>query len=253
MKIEFLGIKIDKINFDQTLEKISYYFNSPKQAIIITVNAEITLLAQKNADFKRIINEAEIATCDGSGPAFAAKILKGEKLFRVTGVDLVSKILELSENGQFENGKLFLLGGESGVASNVAQKFQKAKIVGAESGGKLVKNKGMFALENNSKIIQQINSSGANMLFVAFGMEKQEMWIKQNLHLMPNIKVAVGVGGTFDFISGKIKRAPKWMRIIGLEWLFRLIQQPRKRFKRIYSAVVKFGFLVLKEKIKLSL
>ena len=80
-------------------------------------------------------------------------------------------------------------------------------------------------------------------------MKKQELWIKENIKKMPSIKVAMGVGGTFDFLSGKIKRAPGWMRNLGLEWLYRLIQEP-KRIGRIYNAIIKFGFLVLKEKIR---
>ena len=126
-------------------------------------------------------------------------------------------------------------------------KYPEAQIVGAEDGGKL--KSGEWVLEENNKVIENINNSGANLLLVAFGQVRQEMWIDKNLPLMPGVKVAIGIGGTFDFLSGQIKRAPKWMRSLGLEWLFRLIKQP-SRIGRIWNAVIVFGWKVLREKMR---
>lgn len=106
-------------------------------------------------------------------------------------------------------------------------------------------------VNGDDSTIQQINQSNPEILFVAFGMGKQEKWIYENLAKMPNIKIAMGVGGSFDFISGHIKRAPLFMRRLGLEWLYRLIQEPQ-RFKRIFNATVKFTYLVLKSKFLIS-
>ena len=113
-------------------------------------------------------------------------------------------------------------------------------------------NKGPEINENpacrfDGPIFDQINQSGAQVLFVAFGMGKQEKWIHENLSKMPGVKIAMGVGGSFDFISGKIKRAPLFMRQLGLEWLYRLIQQP-SRIKRIFNATIKFPWLALTKK-----
>jgi N-acetylglucosaminyldiphosphoundecaprenol N-acetyl-beta-D-mannosaminyltransferase len=98
-------------------------------------------------------------------------------------------------------------------------------------------------------VIKKINDSGANILLVAFGQVKQEIWIKDNLPLMPSVKVGIGIGGTFDYLTGKIKRPPAWLRRVGLEWSYRLIIMP-SRAGRIYNATVKFTWLVLKEKLK---
>jgi len=97
------------------------------------------------------------------------------------------------------------------------------------------------------QIIQAVNTSGAKLLLVAYGAPKQDLWIAKHLSKMPTVRVAIGVGGTFDFLSGTIKRAPRWLRSLGLEWLWRLILQPW-RIKRIWTAVVIFPMLVLMSK-----
>ncbi|MFA6422566.1 MAG: WecB/TagA/CpsF family glycosyltransferase [Candidatus Buchananbacteria bacterium] len=251
MKIDLLGVKIDKINFNEVINRIADFLNSSRQMWIATVNAEIVLLAQKYLQFKKVLNEADISTCDGSGPMWASSFLNKEKLTRATGADLVKNLLEMSraKNPLISNAKYFLLGGNEGIAETVAKKYSNSNIVGYNSGGKLHFENNKWILEKNDKIISEINQSGANILIVAFGMRKQETWIAQNLKQMPNINVAIGVGGTLDFLSGKIKRAPKVFRKLGIEWLYRLIQEP-KRFKRIWNAVVVFGFKILIEKFK---
>ena len=103
----------------------------------------------------------------------------------------------------------------------------------------------------NEQIINNINNSGADILFVAFGHNKQEKWIYENLAKMPSVKIAMGVGGAFDYISGKIKRAPCWMRKIGLEWMYRLMRQPQ-RIIRIFNATLKFIWLFIRYKFTIN-
>ena len=241
--MNILGVKIDNTNLQEIIEKISIWINGERQNKLFTVNAEFILEAQKNQEFKDVLNNSSLNTCDGSGPMWAGKFLHGQKLTRVTGVDLTAKLLE----SKIPSLKIYLLGGSDGVAQAVKNKYREAPIVGTESGGKLKANE--WKLENNDQVINNINNSGANLILVAFGQVRQEMWIEENLPLMPGVKVAMGIGGTFDFLSGQIKRAPQWMRKLGLEWLFRLIKQP-SRIKRIYNAVVIFGLMVLREKFR---
>jgi N-acetylglucosaminyldiphosphoundecaprenol N-acetyl-beta-D-mannosaminyltransferase len=246
MKTEILGVKIDDTNLDQAIDKISSWINAEKQNKVFTINAEFILTALKNESFRNVLNTADLATCDGSGPMWAGKYLHGQEITRVTGVDLTAKLLE----SRIPDLKIYLLGGAEGVAQAVRDKYPNAPIVGAESGGKLKIN--IWELEKNNEVTNRIDGSGANLILVAFGSPGQEMWIDRNLPLMPGIKVAIGIGGTFDFLSGQIKRAPRWMRKLGLEWLFRLIRQP-SRIGRIWNAVIVFGWKVLKEKNKLFL
>lgn len=243
MKVEILGVNISNITIAETLEQINEMLSGSEGNLIATVNPEFVLASQKDIEFKNVLNSAAIATADGTGIIWAGKLLKKIKLIRVTGVDLCLELLK----GKCPEAKIFLLGGASGVAETVKAKYPDTWIVGAESGGELVE--ATWELEDNQAVIDQINSSGANLLLVAFGQVRQEMWIAKNLDKLQNIRVAIGIGGTFDYLSGKIKRAPQFLRAIGLEWLFRLIKEP-KRWRRIWNATVKFPLLIMKEKFK---
>lgn len=243
MSVEILGVNISNINIAETLEQINEMLSGTTGNLIATVNPEFVLAAQKNIEFKIVLNSAAIAIADGTGIIWAGKLLKKTKLTRVTGVDLCLELLK----GKCPEAKIFLLGGASGVADAVKAKYPDAWIVGAESGGELIEAN--WELEDNQAVVDRINKSGANLLLVAFGQVRQEMWIAKNLDKLPNIRVAIGIGGSFDFLSGKIKRAPKLLRALGLEWLYRLIKEP-KRWRRIYDATIKFPLLIMKEKFK---
>ena len=147
---------------------------------------------------------------------------------------------------------MFLLGGIEGVADATAAVLKKyfpmLKVVGAESGGVASTDGGQT---DDGHLIARINHAQPLLLFVAFGHPKQEKWIFKHLDQLPSVKVAIGVGGSFDFISGNVSRAPEVLRSLGLEWLYRLIKEPW-RWKRIYTAVVVFPFLVLKQKVKMK-
>ena len=244
MKLKILGVNIDKISLSETLNSISGLITGQSQHLIATVNPEFIVEAQKNSEFATVLNSATINTCDGAGLQWAARFLYGENIPRVTGVDLVQELLK-SKTGNY---KIFLLGGAEGVAAGLRQKYPE-NIVGAESGGKLNKIVKPWVLENNDNIIEKINESGANIILVAFGQVKQEIWILGNLPLIPSVKVGIGIGGTFDYLTGKVKRPPAWMRRAGLEWLYRLVMMP-ERAGRIYNATVKFAWLILNEKFK---
>jgi len=235
-----MGIKMSLLNKQQTIQLIKDWVSGSQQKIIVTVNPEFLVLAKNNQNFLNILQTADLATCDGFGLKLAGLLMSGINLPRVTGVDLSLELL------QQRDYKLFLLGSTNEVLEKMNKKFVQHNIVGYCSGGLMNEN---YQLSQQDKIIEQIKNSGANLLLVAFGQIKQEIWIKNNLHLLPNIKVAIGVGGTFDFLSGKIPRAPKLMRQIGLEWLYRLIQEP-SRILRIWRATVVFVLIIIKEKIK---
>jgi N-acetylglucosaminyldiphosphoundecaprenol N-acetyl-beta-D-mannosaminyltransferase len=234
MKKEILGVKIDQVYLGDVINNISDFLQSKEQHYIVTVNPEFIVEAQKNNDFKKVLNNASVATCDG----FGLSLVSGFKLKRVTGVDLSQDLLDKKWL------KIFLLGGDENSAKKVREN-NPTTVVGSERGGKI--DKKTWKLSDNKEIIEKINKSEANILLVGFGQVKQEMWIDKNLSKMPNIKVAIGVGGTFDYLSGNIRRAPGWMRNIGLEWLFRLISQPT-RITRIFNATVKFLWLFIFKK-----
>lgn len=237
-KIDILGVKIDKITAIETIERIGQFLRSNSSHYIITANPEMAVEAQKDEEFRKIINNADLVVPDGFGLILASKILYGKNRLteRISGIDL---IFEIAKN--FGNDyKIFLLGGKESVAKITAEKlkekFPEIKIAGFFGGD---------ASEiGDSAAILAVNVASPDILFVAYGAPKQEKWIARNLKKMPSVKLVMGVGGAFDIISGRIKRAPLWMRRFGLEWLWRLIQEPR-RIGRIYNATIKFLWLVL--------
>lgn len=238
MKISILGVEISQIDLAQTIKTIVKWLEEKNQRLLATVNPEFVVAAQKDGEFKKILNQNEINVCDGFGLVWAARFLYGRKLIRVAGADLAQKLL----TSDLPRIKIFLLGGREGIAEKVKEKYPE-RAVGFASGGKMDSD---LSFPGQEKILEQIRESGANILFVALTQTKQEKWIKKNLPLLPSVRVGIGLGGTFDYLSGKIKRAPGIMRRLGLEWLFRLIAQP-SRLGRIYNATIKFTFLILKE------
>lgn len=269
--IKILGVKIHQITYKEALEEALKLANKKNKSYITTPNPEILLEAEKNPEFKKVLNNSQLSIPDGSGLLWAAnyqtrldyKTLAGHLITwlytlllsifirpsyplkeRVTGTDLMEGILKESAKSEL---KIFLLGASPGIAEAVKIKMEKKypglKITGTSSDSKEEKHE--------TKIIKAIDKSQADILFVAFGAPQQELWIARNLPRLKMARLACGVGGAFDFLSGHAPRAPKFMRNLGLEWLYRLFKQPR-RFKRIFNAVIKFPIAVLKNSLKSS-
>lgn len=240
MKINILGTLIDNIKKEELLLKINSFLEDGKQHFLVTPNPEIVLSAQKDEEFRAILNGADIAIPDGFGLILASYYLKTPLGDRITGVDLMLEICKIAEG---DGKSIFLFGGEEGIVEKTAkvlkEKFPNLKISGALSGGEIREDN----LVDNS-LLEKINQVNPDIIFVALGGGKQEKWIDANLENLPSVKLAMGIGGAFDFISGKIKRAPRIMRKLGLEWLFRLFMEPR-RIKRIFNATVLFSYKVI--------
>lgn len=238
-RIKILDIPFDRFTQEEALDFV-FKKMQEKTVFIATPNPEMLLEARKNPAFKKILQETDINIADGIGIIWASKMNRTPLPQRVTGVDLMQAICK---NVPISS-KIFLLGAAAGVAEKVKDKLISARtdlqIVGTYSGS--------ADPSEDKDLCERINQSGANILFVAFGAPKQELWIAQNLVHLKNLKLVMGVGGAFDFIAGKRKRAPKWMQKLWLEWLYRLIQEP-KRIKRIYNATIKFPIVFLKRKI----
>lgn len=162
----------------------------------------------------------------------------------MTGVDLVWSISELAEQKKYP--VYFLGAGEmvAAIAAEVLQKkFPELKFVGAESGGEIANPQA-----TDQDLVERINDAKPKILFIAFGHVKQEKWIFHHLDQLPSVKLAIGVGGALDYISGTVKRAPKFLQRAGLEWLYRLIKQP-SRWKRILDATIVFPLLIVIKKL----
>ncbi len=242
-KVKILGIEINTFSFTDTVSEIKQFLDQKKKGFVVTANPEILYRAYKDKKYKKILNQAFLITPDGIGILWAAR-KKGINLKeRVTGIDLVWTLAKLAERKKY---RIYLLGGEPGkngkeeIAKIAAQRLKlihpNINIVGASYG--FWKGQG-----NEKKIIADIQKSKPDLLFVAFGCPKQEKWIAENLDKFESPCIAIGIGGALDMIAGKFKRAPLWMQKTGLEWLYRVIQEP-SRIPRLWN-VIKFVFLVL--------
>ncbi|MFA5358518.1 MAG: WecB/TagA/CpsF family glycosyltransferase [Patescibacteria group bacterium] len=237
--MNILGIKIDNITCEKALEQIKGFFVDNKQHLIVTLNPEMVVEAQEDREFKKVLNYSDLTLIDGVGLVFALWFFGLRSPKRITGVDFTWKLIELAEK---TDKIVYLLGGRNGVvdaAANVFKKrFPQAKIFFG----------GNSADPSDQRLITEINQARPQILFVAFGHGKQEKWIMNNFSKIPSVDVALGVGGTFDFISGRVARAPKIIRKLGLEWFWRLVRQPW-RVGRIINATCKFSYLIVKSKI----
>lgn len=245
---EIGGIRLNSTSEDEVLRKIVVRIEKNKRIFVVTPNPEFLVDAQKHPWFKKILNQADFALPDGIGLVWAGKILDQPIQERISGTDLMES---LCANAAKRGWKVYLLGGQPGVAKKTLTVLKKRYpgLKGwAETGPKLQLKPKTYYLspqQEIAKIIKRIDSKHPDLLFVAFGMGKQERFIWDNWGKL-DVKLAMGVGGAFDFISKKISRAPKWARGLGLEWLYRLIRQPWRWRRQL--ALFEFIWLVIKEK-----
>ncbi len=234
--MNILGVKIDNLSKRNILKDIENFLDGNEFCQVATVNPEFILQAQKDKEFKNILNNCDLNIADGIGLKFAS-LRFGKKLkHRIAGVDLLEKILQMAEK---RNLKVHLISAKNSlsdweeVAVAIRKKYPRLKI----SGNSLNKNYINKNLERDW--------SDKDIVFVNFGAPEQEKFIFNLKKQKNDIKLAMGVGGSFDFIAGKIKRAPKLMRKLGVEWLWRLMIESRYRIKRIFSAVIIFPLKVI--------
>lgn len=225
MKVDVLGVKVDDVTMDEAIDRVCGWLARGGRHYIVTPNPEMVVAAQKDEIFKKILNDADLAIPDGRGLKLSGKVKN-----TVYGTDFMEKLVSLAAEKGFTTG---FLGGRDEVAKKTAEclkkKYPGLKVAFAESGGEVDEDGELVA------------AAPTDLLFVAFGHIKQEKWIVSNLDKIP-VKVAMGVGGAFDYLSGTVPRAPEWIRNLGFEWLFRLLIQPW-RIKR-QLALFKYLWLI---------
>lgn len=268
-KVKILNIPFDVCTKDEALARVFDVLGKRgheggKQ--IVTPNPEMLLETQKNPEFRTALQNAWLSISDGIGILWAStvqEIARGNSSFvkfikaifalatlafypkfctkvfpeRVTGTDLMESICAVSREHTLP---IFLLGAKQGIAEKVKEileiRYRGVNIVGTFSGS---------PSEDDFVAIQAlIAETQPQILFVAYGSPSQELWIAEHLKKLKSVKIAMGVGGAFDFIAGERKRAPRWMQKLGMEWLFRLLKEP-SRWKRIWNAVIKFPLYFL--------
>lgn len=237
--MNILGVRIDNLSKQHALTKVADFLHDGKQHTIFTPNPEMLVDATHDPSFRDILNRGSLNICDGKGIQFVST----EKIERIPGSDFMLDICRLaSEQGI----GVYLLGGKAinQTVEQLKKQFPNLDIVGFHRGPHISYLLSHITVDKNEndRILADITTKAPAILFVGFGHPKQETWIHENLPRMPGVKIAMGVGGAFDFIAGIAKRAPRWMQTLGLEWLWRLIIEPR-RIGRIWKATAQFLFV----------
>lgn len=242
MRTEICSIPVDVLTMRQTLEQIESAILEKKQIHHVVINAAKVVNAQKDIELRNAITSCDIINADGQSVVWAARFL-GEALpERVAGIDLMESLVALSGEKGY---KVFLLGAKEEVVERVRQKYVAEHGTGIIAGYR----NGYFKKEEEEDVAKQIAASGADMLFVAMSSPKKEIFLDTYKHLI-QVPFIMGVGGSFDVVSGLVKRAPLWMQRTGLEWFYRLAQEPGRMWKRYLVGNSAFIYLVLKEKMK---
>ena len=224
--MDLLGVRIDNVTMEQAVSKAKDFLTEDRLHMIFTPNPEFIMLAQNDDEFKKILNSSDLNIPDGNGIVWASKKIKEPLPERVAGYDFIHKIFEL---GQDMDISFFFLGAKPGVAEAAEEKIEQ-EYVGIRVVGT---NDGYFSLEEEKQILEKINADKPDVLLVALGAPKQERFIYKYRNKL-NCKIAIGVGGCFDVISGNVKRAPKIFIKLKLEWLYRALTD-FKRFKRLVA------------------
>ena len=239
--LSILGVKVHSLTTEQALGLVRRYMAEPRLHQLATVNPEFVMKAQRDAAFRQTLNKADLCLPDGIGLLVAAKWLGHPLPERVAGSDFVYQVAEEAANNGW---RLFLLGAAPGVADQAAGVFQSLypdlEIAGTYPGSP--------ALEENDALVARVNESKADILYVAYGAPAQDLWIARNAETLENVRLAIGVGGSLDFVTGSVVRAPHWIQRFGLEWFYRLVREPW-RWRRML-ALPQFAYRVLMSRFR---
>lgn len=222
-KINVLGVAYDNATMDEALAQGRALLQGDHAAVVVTPNAEIAYDATKDADFCAMLNRADLILPDGAGVVLAAKILKTPLKQKVAGIDFATNMLPVfAELGT----RLYLLGSKPGIAEAAAEKMRTVApelcICGMADG----------YFKDEAAVVEKINAANAQALFVCLGAPKQEKFMFDHQSDLTTVRLMAGLGGSLDGFAGTVKRAPQWMIKLQLEWLYRLIKEP-KRFTRM--------------------
>jgi N-acetylglucosaminyldiphosphoundecaprenol N-acetyl-beta-D-mannosaminyltransferase len=238
-RMSFLGVRADRIDGATALNSLRTFAmrgGDRSPAHVFFTNVHSIHLARRDQDFMRLINSADLALPDGAGLKIAGKLFGTPIMENLNGTDLTPRFLKIAE---LEGLTVYLLGGLPEVVEGcycwLSKEYPKLRIVGFRHGH--------FLPEEEDAIIEEINAARPHVLLVALGSPRQERWIARNSqHLKAG--VCMGVGGLFDFLSGSKSRAPQWMRRMGIEWVYRFIQDPKTKWDRVFIEIPTFLALI---------
>lgn len=238
--VTLLGVNVHRVDMAATLGLIRGFVASGKPHVIITADSSGIVRAQNDAEFRNLINNADLVTPDSAGVLWAARKLGTPLIERVSGVEIAREMCRIAAEDGFS---IYFLGAAPGVAELAAENL-KRQYPGLQVAGT---HDGYFDPLHDREIAALVKASGAKALLVAMGIPRQEKFIRDNMDEL-GVCAAMGVGGSFDVFSGKVKRAPEWFQNHGLEWLYRLAMDPKNKISKVWS-LRKFVSLVIRARI----
>ncbi len=253
--MQILEIKIDNLSREEIQNKLRFILSKKNKSFyqIVTINPEFILQAQKDKEFKEILNSKyTLNIADGIGLKFASWQQGKNLKCRWAGIDLMQEVLKLANKNK---QKVFLVANKNGLsnwqetAKAIRKVYSDIEVRGINLREDAASPRQQTMLRQQftpdiKKLQLRIPTYNPDIIFCSLGAPVQEKLL-YTLRNNKNVKLAIGVGGSFDFLTGKIKRAPKWLQIIGLEWLYRLIKEPSYRWQRIFRAVIIFPIRIL--------
>lgn len=242
MRIQMMGCEVDNLDMEETLGVIEGFIHSGKPHQHVVVNVDKIVKANRDGELRQIINGCDLINADGMPVVWASRLLGKPLKERVTGVDLFESLMKRSAE---KGWRVFLLGAREEVVSRVAQIYP-ARYPGLVVAGY---RNGYWRPEEEAGVAAAIGEARPDILFVAISSPKKEAFLARHQDAM-KVPFAMGVGGTFDVATGRVKRAPRWMQKAGLEWFYRFLQEPRRMFRRYFIEDMAFVALFAREWIK---
>lgn len=225
----------------ETLALVQEKINKGEQVHHVVVNAGKVVAMQKDSELRKSVNESDIINADGQAVVWASNFLGKPLKERVAGIDLMANLVDMAHRNNY---KIFLFGAKEEVVKTVVEKYSETYSPNIIAGYR----NGYFEASEEEAIAHQIADSGTQMLFVAISSPIKENFLYKYRHVLKNVNLIMGVGGSFDVFAGKTKRAPIWMQNAGLEWFYRFLQEPKRMWKRYLVGNSKFIYLVMKER-----
>lgn len=235
VKQDILGLEFDNLTMEEALEKGEALLDGDCAAVVVTPNAEIGYDACKNKEFRDLLNRADLMLPDGAGVVLAAKLRKTPLKGKVAGIDFATNMLSVFAR---RGTKLYLLGSKPGVAEQAAGKMKE------KAPGLVICGMADGYFKDEAPVVEKINEAGAEALFVCLGAPKQERFMFTHQAELTTVRLMAGLGGSLDSFAGNVKRAPKWMIRLNLEWLYRLIKEPKRigRMMRLPKYILRAVF-----------
>jgi len=244
MKIDFLGIPVDSLTTNETIDCIDKAIERNNRVNHVVINAGKVVLMQKDPELYNSVVCNDIINADGQSIVWAARFLGKHLPERVAGADLMQHLVHLA---CIKGYKCFFLGAKEDVVKKVVDIYKKKYSPSIIAGYR----NGYFSTKEEAGVAQEIASSGAQLLFVAITSPRKENFMFAYKDILSSVNFTMGVGGTFDVIAGVTKRAPLWMQDIGMEWFYRFVQEPRRMWRRYLVGNTKFIWAVIREKYRM--